>query len=426
MARFADDASLSLRVVDTATTFDIVKSYRYTENYLATHDTWTVTLGDEQTRDDLVKLCPPGAIAQISIGSQLQSTGIIDRVESKTGRDGAEVQIDGSSRIAPAVRGCVDPTTKFKASQTLADLLKGVFAPFGFSDDSNFVVQNDDNRGVLTGQKRGTPTTKRGKPLKSFKLHQLKPYPNEGAFAFASRICQRRGMWLRLSADGQTIVCATPDFSQTSISQLIRRRGTHKENNVQNSSCVRDGTEQPAVLITTGFGTGGEHDHGTLKVAAVNELVAYDKFGIQRSQVTQALQNHKDAILLPPRTQAFPPAYQYGLPWPQPKFVHDDESKTLEQLQHFTARELSLYQHKAFVYHATIEGHAIGGVPVAVDTIINVDDDVNAVHQDLWVLGRTFSKMRGASGTKTDIECILPYSLALDATSYGIGDPGGI
>jgi len=50
--------------------------------------------------------------------------------------------------------------------------------------------------------------------------------------------------------------------------------------------------------------------------------------------------------------------------------------------------------------------------PWAVDTMVDVQDDVGGVYEPLYVLSRTFHKSR-SGGTKTDLELIRRYSLDL-------------
>ncbi len=91
-------------------------------------------------------------------------------------------------------------------------------------------------------------------------------------------------------------------------------------------------------------------------------------------------------------------------------YLHDDESATTEQLQCFIRRELALRQRRSLTYSVEMPGHTQNGKPWAVDTMVTVDDDYNRIHEDLYVLSRTFSKSR-QGGTKTHLELIRPGTL---------------
>jgi hypothetical protein len=92
-------------------------------------------------------------------------------------------------------------------------------------------------------------------------------------------------------------------------------------------------------------------------------------------------------------------------------YLKDTESHTLAELQAYARRQLALHMRKSLSAHYTIEGHKLGGQPVAIDTIADVDDDLGGVKIPLWILDRRFSKRAGEEGTKTVIEGIRPGTL---------------
>lgn len=433
MAQKPEASSLSIRLPELGTTIDSIKSYRYTEHFTGANDSWTVTIGDESLSTDVLRSLVPGRAVRIEVDGHVQSTGYVKTSDVRTDRSGGvEVTVTGGDRLVPAMRGDIDPNTKFTEDMNVLQFLKAVFTPYGYALDNHFAVDNDENRGILTGQKRGTRKTKRGKEFKKYRLYRLKPQPNERAFQFASRVLNRKGLYIWPNALGDQIVCSTPDFDQEASYSIVRRRApmiatsakpknaNMTQNNAIVSSCTRNGDDLPAIVIATGYSAGGDHDHSSIKVAAINEMTGLDAAGEYVQAVKDALKVHADAQLLPPRKTKFPASTRIALPYPVARFLHDEESRTLQNLQNYVARTMALYQQKAFTYCATVEGHTIGGVPIATDTIVNVDDDVCDVHGRLWVSGRTFSKMRGGEGTTTEIECILPYTLELDAFSYGV------
>jgi prophage tail gpP-like protein len=62
----------------------------------------------------------------------------------------------------------------------------------------------------------------------------------------------------------------------------------------------------------------------------------------------------------------------------------------------------------------TVYGHTQDGHPFAVDTLIDVDDDVLGLHEPMWVMERTYTKSRSA-GTTTTLTLIRRYTLDLSA-----------
>jgi hypothetical protein len=103
---------------------------------------------------------------------------------------------------------------------------------------------------------------------------------------------------------------------------------------------------------------------------------------------------------------------------PRILYLHDEESHTLEQLEYFVRREMSLRLRKVMVGKYHVEGHAVPdktgqlGI-IATDTIYTVTDEVSLVDEAMWCLSRTFSQTRGAQGTQTEFELVRPYSINL-------------
>lgn len=386
-------------------------SYRYNEHFLTPSDAFSFTIGDEHVDDVTAAALVPGASVTLVLNGNVQSTGYIDTVEKRANRSGGtEWTIGGRDKLGQAVDSGIDPRTQFKPTQTLADFLKTVYGPFGWSTDSAFVIENGANRGVLTGQKRGTPTSKKGKELKKFAIHQLRPYAREGAHEFASRVCQRKGLWIWPTADGTQLVVGTPDFEQSPMYTLQRRIGG--TNNILDGSVRFDVSNQPNVIVADGFGGGGEFGHSRLRAYLANPAVALGGDQTAASAAYQALfAKFKSAHALTAK-HSF---YTVNTPTLRVMYLHDDESKTQEELDNFVYREMALRMRQGLTVHYTVEGHgqyALDGsfTPWAVDTVVDVQDDIGGVHEPMWVLSRTFNKSRH-SGTTTELELIRLYSL---------------
>ena len=406
----AESTNVVLELPGTGIRFDTWKSYSFHESYLEPSSSFSVTLGDETISNKLQAAVAPGKVIQLTINGKIQATCIVDRVCGRRSRGGGtDISIEGRDFLSPAIDGNPDPfTTQFPASSTLFDVIAGTFGPFGISAYS---VDNDVNKNVITGQVRGQPSSKKGRPLKSFTIHQLKAEPNESAYQFASRITQRFGLWIRPSSDGASIVICKPEFEQTSRYRLVHKRGAPgTSNNIINVDWSRDGQEQPSAIVATGFSTGGEQNRSKIKAIAVNELAVEAGSGFTNPRLATLVKTHKDAKQVPFRN-----TFGAGIGYPalpiRTMFMHDQESKTIDELTHFVQRELSLRQRKAFTYHATVEGHMNNAQPWCVDTICDVDDDYAQVHGPLWVLSRRFYKDRSSNGTRTDLEMILPGTL---------------
>jgi len=387
-------------------------SYEYEENYLHPSDSWSFTLSADETTADQRASLVPGAQVEMSIDDNAQSLGYIDKVRVRASRgSGAVIFIEGRDWMSPAVDSQVDPQVRFKTSMTLLQFLQAIFGNFGMQV---LATDNVANRNIITGRVRGTPTSKKSKVLSSYLLHEEKPYPNEGAYAFASRVAQRFGLWIRPSVTFGTLVVGKPDYDQEAQYTIHQRTNVDAQyNNVLDSDVEINREEQFSTAFASGFGGGGDLPKSSLRTVIFNPSMR-----IPAAQKTQLLASYPGIPVVnnPALTAIQTDDIIAGAVFPmsdpnaRPVYLYDPESKTLDQLQAYVLRELSLRMRKGLTARYTIEGHKIGGVNLAVDTIVDVDDDISNLHRPMWVLSRRFSKVAGG-GTTTQIELIRPQSL---------------
>lgn len=93
-----------------------------------------------------------------------------------------------------------------------------------------------------------------------------------------------------------------------------------------------------------------------------------------------------------------------------PVFLKDRHSHTVDQLERFVRKQMSLYTRKAFVASYTFQGFYLDGAIPQPDTIINVIDEPAQFEGNLWVLSRTIRQSR-SGGTTTTLELLLPGAL---------------
>lgn len=404
-----DFGSMSIRIPITGTggfSFDRFLSYEYHQDFLVPSDASSFTLAADEIEYNTRQLLLPGAKVEVSIDGQVQSAGYIRSVRTRSSRSsGTVLTIEVYDWFQRAVRAHIDPQTQFRESQTLDELLTAVFAPFGMTV---LATDNIANRNAITGRIYGTKTSKKGKALKSIVLHEIKPYPQEGAYAFASRVSQRFGLWLWPAADGQTVIVGKPDFDQPARYTIRQRAGNAEEiyNNVLESDVDVTDEGQPSIIFASGYGGGGEFAKSTLRGGIINPLI-----GAPNSSILAAYPNVK--FVLPPIPAITSAVATIPIPNPNacPIYLYDPESHTQDQLNNFLLRELSLHMRKSLVAKYTIEGHKLNGQPVAVDTIVDVDDDRSNLHLPLYVQARRFSKKGGTGGTTTQLELIRPGTL---------------
>lgn len=382
-------------------------SYEYAEDFLTPSDASSFTLSMDSLTERDMRALMCGTKVEVTIDDQPQSVSYISKVRIHADRSsGTIVTVECYDWLNRAVKSHVDPNVRFRPSMTLLDLLTAVFEPFGMTVAA---TDNVANRNAITGRIYGSRIGKKGKPLKSYVLHQIKPYPQEGAFAFASRVAQRFGLWIWPATDGHTVIVGKPDFDQESRYTLSHKTdASDVHNNVLESDVEFSDEEQPSLIVASGFGSGGEFAKSKLKSGIINPII-----GTPIEQIDAFKKSYPSVHFVTPPVSAIASGI-LTIPIPNPNavplFLYDPESHTQEQLDAFVLRELSLRMRKSLTARYTIEGHKLNGQPIAVDTIVDVDDDRSRLHIPMWVLGRRFSKSRNG-GTTTTIECIRPGTL---------------
>lgn len=411
-----DGQSVRLRIMDAGIDLTRWQSYDFSEDFLTPTDSFHFTIGDERLPDDERKALRMGARVRLYIDKLVLAEGYIDAVEVGADRSGGlTYQISGRDRLGQTLDTVADPQFQLKDGGSLGELLKRLFAPFGWvNEETHFEIDNTANRNARTGI-RGTPTSKGkkgGKPLTSYVLHQTKPYNHESVFHFASRVAQRHGLWIWASVDGEKLIVGKPDFDQEPIFRLRRDRGGN--GNILSGSVRYELTDQPTMLVADSYSGGGEFGKGRCKAYIVNPLLGLTDEGEHTADVKDVLKKHPRAVENTLPSAAFP-FRAANIPF-RPMFIHDDESKTQEQLNNFVKREMSLLYRKALTAHYVVEGHGQivndNFVAWAADTIVEVYDEAAELAEQMYVLGVHYSKQRGGSGTTTRLDLVRKHSIS--------------
>lgn len=420
----ADLDECALRIEDLNAEIVNWTSYTFHTDFLTPTDAFSFTIGDPQLPQGLSGKIVTGQRVTLLINGRPTCTGYIDEWSGDNSRGGGStLTLTGRDVLGDAVDSCIDPTLRFSEKQTLEDVLREVFTPFGLT---TFTADNAANRDLITGNKYGikvnkTSYTKKGqvtkasgKPVKSFLQHLAKPYQHEGAYEFAERVAKRSGLHLWASADGDSVIAGQPDFDQEPRFELLRKRGREagSDNNIVGGAVTKSRLNQPSVIVATGCGGGGEFGRGRYKVAMVNELIALDAGANLIPDVTRVLEKHKDAyrISLDDLPGKASPLALNPYPRCRPLYLHDDVSQDLEQLKNYVKREMAVRQQSSLAVTYEVAGHTQNGQTWAVDTVVGVGDDVGDIHEELWIKGVTFTKSR-SSGTRTSLTLIRPWTM---------------
>ncbi len=398
-----------LELPNTGFRLDTWTSYSFYSNFLTPVDEWHVTIENEELPKRVLDALRAGERFTLSINGHIQGSGYLDDIVVGQSRDGGtSIMVEGRDALAQMLDTNMDPRFKFAENQTLQQFVLQCTTPFGWSKDEHITDTNAANQNVLTGQLRGIRTSVKGKYLKNVLRHRLKPYPQEGSLHFCSRIVERHGLHIWLSADGTQLVVGKPSFDQGTFMSLARLTGSESTNNVIHGTARTSLRGQPSLIIAQCRGGGGEFPKSRLTRYIKNPGVVCDN-----SAILAAYPDAKEVFVLDGSGNPLASADFNTITStrPRPMFLEDDESKTPEELENFLRREMALKMRSGFTANYTVDGHTQNGIPWAVDTMVQVDDDRTNVHEPLYVLARTFTKSR-TDGTKTHLELIRSNTMA--------------
>ncbi len=96
----------------------------------------------------------------------------------------------------------------------------------------------------------------------------------------------------------------------------------------------------------------------------------------------------------------------------RPLYLYDAEARNIEQLKNFAKREMAQLQKRSLSVSYEFDGHSQDGTVFAIDTLIDVEDEIGGVFGPMWVESVTFTKSRSA-GTRTHLTLILPHTMTL-------------
>ncbi len=410
-----DGQSIRLRAMGEQVDLNRWTGYEFARDMLTPSDSFSFEFGDDRLPDAQRRALKLGERIRPYINNVCLAEGYIDSIDVGADRGGGlSYAIVGRDRLGQTLDTVADPTFQLQENGTLADLLKKLFGPFGFVNDEHFAIDNKANRAATAGD-RGLKLSKAkrsfGQELKDLKLHQTKPYNHESIFHFASRVAQRFGLWIWPSVDGEKLIVAKPDYDQEPIFTLRRDRAGN--GNIISGNVRYDMTEQPSILIADGFSGGGEFGKSRMKAYAVNPILGLTDEAEHTPEVKALLKRFPDAVenTLPAASFAFRAT---NIPF-RPMFLHDDESKTPEQLNAYVKRELSMVLRKALTCHYVVEGHGMatdsGFSAWTPDTLVDVRDDAAELRETMYVLGVHYSKRRGSPGTTTRLDLVRKHSI---------------
>lgn len=417
--------NIHLEIKELAQKLNNFTSYSFTTDFMGANSAWSVEIDASHYRvmnenggsPLLLAKIQPGMSVRLYVNDTLTCTGYIDKVNVTSNRSGGTImQISGRDALAPVIDACVDPKFSFSDTQTIVDVCRKILVPFGFTKvepssikgtlkltlkRTNLILNHDANH-EISGFIRKTITSPMGS--------KCKPHSGEGVYQFLERIGKRFGFHVWADADGETVYLGQPDYSHEPFFSIQHAKyGETPFNNTIDGNMSVDMTKQPCAIVAEGHGGGGKFRKQTNKILMVNDFL----YPSDTKELTAFKAAYHEAKVLP-RRNIEKPKFITPPKYLKPFFEYDDASGNQAQLESFVRRKMAELQSQLFSARYTIQGHTQNGAIWATNALVRVDDYVNDIHQNLWIKSRTFTKDR-SGGTKTTIECILPYSLQLVA-----------
>lgn len=413
----AEEDVISLKLLDLGKTISSWKSYSFGNDFMNANTAWTFEVADDNVFNLIGKVQNGERIA-VLVNGTVAATGYLDQVHvSSNNSGGTTLHLTGRDALGPMCDACMDPKFKFDGLQTPKDVLTKLSTPFGFT---SVEAQHYENAAKLTGVANVLSTDETGrtivnKAITSPMNSKFKPHPGEGIYAFCERLGRRFGYHIWAAVDGKTLIVGSPTFTSKPIYTLVHTNAfppDNVRNLVIDSEMTVDWIKQPSAIVAEGHGGGGHFKKQTIKVLMVNELLCDS----DTPELTKLKTDYKEALIIGRRSTLKKPPFVVTPKFNKPVFVHDDSSNNKKQLSNFVRRLMAEYQSQFLTIRYTVNRHSQlykGQRAVwAPNTMVYVDDSVNNIHQNMWIKSRTFTKDR-AGGTKTVIECILPYTLEL-------------
>ena len=388
----ADPSLLTLTFPELGRETTHVGDYSLTTHYITSTDSFDVNLVSD-FRDELFDLEVQPIELSISsehVPTALQMIGRVDR--SKSG-EGQAVNLSGRDFLADMVTNRIDPTYTVTKDTDLGTAILGASQSVG--------ITQVDATGDLTARNIRTGKTPSGggagKDFVSVKLEDVKPKPGMGVFDFCNRLAARNGATIQPGATRGVLSLQEPDYTQSPLYQLRRTTAqpSGAANNISAASAVRDYSTFPTYALLEGQASGaksGGRPSGTLDIVALA-----DRYGPEFARIVSA-------SCVAGRIKPGEPGPTEGKLY-RLFYNRDDDTRNQAQSDALAARSVSDRLKETLVYTVRLRGfedpesHAIW----AINTIIDVSDEINNVFEPVWVAGRKFTNNR--QGPTTELTC---------------------
>lgn len=405
-----------------------IGDWQISSDYLMSTDAFSFTTYSETPEFNL-ELQP----VRLFVGGREQVAGRID--SSSIGGNGSSISYSGRDYIADLVECAIDPAFEIKEGEPLAAVIARACSTCGITS----VISEGDAtvRDLRTGVKKGaTPRASNG-AHGAKKQEYSKPAYGQGIFDYVSQLATRNGATIQPGNTRSALTLSAPNYTQAATYSLNRIIGPGAlKNNIKTATATRDFGSVPSYVLLQGsqVPTGGQSidlgvryvpayapgaGAGLIGPAATAETASPARGGTKtlgRSEtiqsaafrITRELSAVLGAGLVGERRKlgsgAIPNGALYRL-----LAIKDTNSKNQSQLDETATLAISERLKDTLIYTVIVQGHIdlASGAAWAIDTVVDVRDDVCNIDEPMWVANRQF-RFSGQSGTETEMTLWRP------------------
>jgi prophage tail gpP-like protein len=437
MMRDQDSAAVHIDGLE----LDSWQSYSFNSDLFSPCDAFSLQLGvgsskSSQLRkniDELRSKCKPGALTHFYINyrgkSTLQATGIADvREIGNDASQGTTFALEGRDLAALLVQSAA-PIELYSVGDSLMKVARSAIAPWADfpyqltvnadassardlrvgavgvrSNKARLLQKRAESLGipavafskkVMEGLDNGTIDPDKlingfaertdesiGTIISAAQIYQLKVKEaavqgGESVWEFLDRHAKRLGLLMRMGPEG-TLIFQTIDYNQAP-KYLLQRQLNGRGNNIL---------------------SGG----GRLDTTNVYSRVRV----VGRSKAKDAVRSPFD-VTVDDYT-----AEEFEIPYERTLLVHDNSIRSVSEAEKRAYRELGKTRQGAYVLTYMLRGHGTDGNVFAVDTIASVNDEVEGIKGDYYVVGRTFTR-DPQNGARTMLKLVPKHAIRLEA-----------
>jgi prophage tail gpP-like protein len=395
--------SFSVEIEGVGTFYEGFKSYRINSNYTTPTDAWSFVVYSDDDAAGLRQRWRPWQPVRLYVSGACQVIGRIDRIKG-VGPGSAALMVSGRDYLADLVDATMDPTFQLSQEMNLGEAVLEICKPWGIT---GVLSDGGLTRNIRTGKQ---PTRPAPEDLEQVKLEDFKAEENQGVMEFLNKLVSRHGFTIQPAGTRDTILVVRPQYDQPPLYDLSR------PGNILEGTADRNYTEVPTVTLGRGRAGGGKHQVGGTR----SEFPTFSEGAPSRiGTLTEVLAiTTADNNIAVTREKRFDPKrgdntlYGYDPPIYKPLFFRDKDSRNGAQVERSVKRMLAEKLRDTLLYEVSARGHTEtkSGAIWSVDTIVRVDDGVEDVRENLWILERTLANDGTGDGPRTDMACVRPES----------------